>query len=120
MAATYASGLNSGQRVAAASRYARSRRCAGDLQACRHRFARGLRIQVSVAFRAHIDIGARRHRHAPPRHRRRRIQLGRLPERPQRFVAVEAVKQRQPLVEELLRFGVLHRDGMVPVAHPLV
>ena len=57
----------------------------------------------SIGRRHVVDVGAERERHAPVRHRRcgilRRGELERL----ERLFVVEAVKQRQPFVEELLR-----------------
>ncbi len=60
-----------------------------------------------------VDVGAKSERHAPVRHRRRRIERGRALERLERLLVIEAVEKRQPLIEELLRFRVRGLDGAV-------
>jgi hypothetical protein len=49
-----------------------------------------------------------------------RIELRHFAERAEGLIAVEAVEQREPLIEELLRVGAPCRDGMVPNAGAFV
>ena len=70
--------------------------------------ARGIDVEV--------DVRTERERNPPMRHRRGGVELRRAAERADRLVVVEAVDERQTLVEELLRLAALRRDGMIQFA----
>ncbi len=57
-------------------------------------------------------------RHAPPRHRQLGIQFGGAAEGPLALGVIEAVAERQSLVEELLRFAVRGADLVLHLAEP--
>ena len=72
-----------------------------------------IRLLQSIGRRRVVVVRAERERHAPVRHRRFGIQGRRTLERPKRLLVIEAVEERQALVEEPLRVGNDGRDGTV-------
>ena len=55
----------------------------------------------------HVDVRPERERHSPMGHRQLRIQLRGPLERADSFVVVEAVNERESLIEESLSFRVV-------------
>src|SRR5439155_9117456 len=63
-----------------------------------------------------IVIWSERQGHAPPSHRKFRVEPGRALKGSARFVVIKTVDEFQSLIEELLRLAIFGRDRMMNVA----
>jgi hypothetical protein len=83
-------------------------------------YTRAGSLHIGRGIEVHVNVRSLRHRHPPIRHGGRRIELGSFSERAQRLVTVEAVEEREALVEIFLRVGVGCGDRMPPCAQTLI
>ena len=74
------------------------------------RIALAERLVVAIQLEARPVVAGRDHRHAPPRHRRVRIEFGGLAEAALRFQRPERMQLRYALIEKLLRLRVRCSD----------